>query len=235
MDSHAEYSAEPDESLSEEQLRYLAPYGPCQRLIRRGYFAANRLLVRLSFRLHVTGRDRLPETAPLILAPSHTSSLDPFVLAAALPFQVMRRCRWAAAGTAVRKNAIRKIGNRLGGSVPVARDGSALTVGAAILERGLHLIWFPEGRRTRDGNLQELKPGIGMLATAHQVPVVPIRILGAYEAMPPGKRFPRIGRRIEVRIGEALTAEPPPGEATSEEAAERFCGRLHAALSALGE
>ena len=65
-------------------------------------------------------------------------------------------------------------------------------------------IVFPEGARTLDGSLQPAQPGIGLIIAKTLAPVVPIRVFGAFEAMP------RNGSRIQmtpikVKIGRPLT------------------------------
>jgi 1-acyl-sn-glycerol-3-phosphate acyltransferase len=71
------------------------------------------------------------------------------------------------------------------------------------LQRGHSLIWFPEGQRGRDDQLQPLRPGIGLLLSAEPVPVVPIWIEGSDQVLPIGRLFPRRGV-IRIRIGEAI-------------------------------
>ena len=53
---------------------------------------------------------------------------------------------------------------------------------------------FPEGGRTPDGRLQPFKLGAFRLAVAHDTPVLPVTIAGAWEAWPPGRMLPRRGR-----------------------------------------
>src|SRR5262249_2699248 len=52
-------------------------------------------------------------------------------------------------------------------------------------------ILFPEGTRTRDGQMGAFKPGIGMMVAGTNIPVVPCWIEGAFEALPSDKRLPR--------------------------------------------
>jgi long-chain acyl-CoA synthetase len=91
--------------------------------------------------------------------------------------------------------------------VPVADDATALAPAFKILERGDKLIWFPEGARSLDGELQAFKPGIGGILTRCDVPVVPVFIEGAHAAFPASKTMPRLRARVVVRIGSPETAE----------------------------
>ena len=66
---------------------------------------------------------------------------------------------------------------------------SILKLGEA-LKQGKNLVIFPEGRRTNTGELGDFKKTFAILSKELQVPVVPVCIRGAYEALPRSKRFP---------------------------------------------
>ena len=61
---------------------------------------------------------------------------------------------------------------------------------ASVLKRGQNLIIFPEGTRTRTGFVGEFKKTFAILATELNIPIVPVRISGAYEAWPRSKKLP---------------------------------------------
>ncbi len=82
-------------------------------------------------------------------------------------------------------------------------DMSALKNVIRLLRAGETTIVFPEGARTLDGNLQPAQPGIGLIIAKTMVPVVPMRVFGAYEAMPPGSSRVR-AHPITVKIGAPL-------------------------------
>ena len=93
------------------------------------------------------------------------------------------------------------------------------------MDRGYHVLVFPEGRRSRDGRLQAFEPGIGLLAQESQVPVQPIFVEGLKRM--PGEKWPSRGT-VTVRLGEPLTMEPG-------EEPQSFTRRLEAAMTALGD
>ena len=64
---------------------------------------------------------------------------------------------------------------------------------ARALEKGKNLVIFPEGIRTRTGEMQPFKKFFSILSREFHVPVVPLAIRGAYELMPYGKLLPRRG------------------------------------------
>jgi long-chain acyl-CoA synthetase len=74
------------------------------------------------------------------------------------------------------------------------------------VDRGYNILVFPEGRHTTTGELLPFRPGIGILANALQLPVVPMRIDGLFELKQAGRKFAR-PRRITVRIGVPVTFE----------------------------
>jgi long-chain acyl-CoA synthetase len=179
----------------------MAPPGWAGRSARAVLYGLNRASVQLLFHPQVTGREHLPDNGPFILAPNHASSLDPFVLSTALGYRRVRQTCWAGRRGALLENPVRKWVNRLAHAIPIQRNVSALAVGAAALNRGRILVWFPEGHRSDDGRLQPFKRGVGVLLDHFPVSAVPAYIHGAYEAMPRNARLPHSLRKISVAFG----------------------------------
>ena len=80
------------------------------------------------------------------------------------------------------------------------------------LDRGMHVMVFPEGTRSAAGELARFRPGIGMLVKQAQAPVLPVAIRGLGELKAHGRGWFRSGR-IEVRVGEPLRFELDASEA----------------------
>jgi len=76
---------------------------------------------------------------------------------------------------------------------------------------GLSPIVFPEGTRTRDGRLAELKAGVFQLAISAGIPIQPVALFGTYERMPRGASYPRYGGEIVMRVGEVIPTEGMKG------------------------
>jgi long-chain acyl-CoA synthetase len=93
------------------------------------------------------------------------------------------------------------------------------------MDRGYHVLVFPEGRRSRDGRLQAFEPGIGLLAQESEVPVQPIFVRGLKRLK--GEKWPDRGT-VTVRLGKPLVMEPG-------EEPQSFARRLEAAMAALEE
>lgn len=79
---------------------------------------------------------------------------------------------------------------------------------AAVLKRGQNLVIFPEGTRTKTGYVGDFKKTFAILATELNVPIIPVRISGAYEAWPRSKKLPR-PKHVKV---EYLTPIMPQAE-----------------------
>ncbi len=199
--------AQSEASLTDLQRRWLRPRSAFATMAYALLYIVNWLAVRLLFRMSVEGRNRLPSTGPFIIAPNHASPLDPPILAASLPLTMLQQTFWAGKKQVVLRNPLRRMLSWLTRVVPIDDNGSALGPGVTVLKRGHSLVWFPEGRRSLDGKLQKFKQGIAHLLVRCDVPVFPVFIQGAYAAFPSGARFPRLGTRVVVRIGPALSAE----------------------------
>jgi alkyldihydroxyacetonephosphate synthase len=90
-------------------------------------------------------------------------------------------------------------------SYPVDRtsgSGSGAGLSTALLDQGVPLLIFPEGTRSRTGEPGRFKAGAASLARTSRIPVVPVAIVGAHQAMPVGTFWPRWGRRpVRVVVG----------------------------------
>jgi long-chain acyl-CoA synthetase len=94
------------------------------------------------------------------------------------------------------------------------------------LDRGYNVLVFPEGRRTLNGELQPFQTGISLLAQESHTQVVPIALVGLWEAAQ-RKGFSRLRPPgLEVRIGKPLQQQPNESHA-------EFSERLHDAVAQL--
>jgi len=148
------------------------------------------------------GVENLPEH-PYIIAANHTSYLDAFVIGAAMPDSVFKRMHFVGFEGYFR-GAVMRYFARLAHVIPIDPDANlsrALMLSAYCLRSGNSLCIFPEGGRSMDGVTGEFKKGIGILSMKLGVPVVPVYIGGAHEALPKGARwFRRLGP-VSVSFG----------------------------------
>jgi len=200
------------------------------RLIQLGIHALGSCFLRLSIR----GLEKLPERGPYILCPNHQSYIDPLLLASLLPWSIARRLYFLAYSSYV----VGPLSSRLASfanTLPVDCEGHlrrSMRTAAAVLRSGGVLGIFPEGGRTADGGLGELRGGPAMLAVELGVPLVPVRCDGLWEAWPRYRRLPRPGR-VSLSVGDPLTPERAPGE-TSWQAHARVTAELRQAILGLG-
>ncbi|HET7030819.1 MAG TPA: lysophospholipid acyltransferase family protein [Candidatus Limnocylindrales bacterium] len=178
----------------------------------------------------VVGREHLEGIQPpFIVCPNHTSHLDVSTLRLALGPRLRRRLAAAAADDYffAHHHRFRSFIAAWLGGVAFRRGVSPESIAGVgrLLTAGWGVILFPEGTRSRSGSLAPFKPGIGLLAIRTGVPIVPVRIVGLHDVLPPGRVRPRRAQ-VEVRFGEPLRARPG-------EEARAFAGRLEAAVRAL--
>ncbi len=169
-----------------------------------------RVLFSTYFRWRYFNPERVPINGPVILASNHASYLDPPLVGSPLP----RALSFLARDTLFRFPGIGAL-LRSWNSIPVDRDGG----GAAglrrileVLESGKGIIIFPEGTRTRDGQLQRARSGVGLIILKSGAPVIPVRVFGTYEAYGRHCRLPR-PRPVAVKYGRPLHFESVRTEA----------------------
>jgi long-chain acyl-CoA synthetase len=71
---------------------------------------------------------------------------------------------------------------------------------AKVVKQGKKILIFPEGTRTRSGNLGEFKKTYTILSTELNIPIVPVAISGAFEAMSSGARKIKPGEKITIEF-----------------------------------
>jgi len=172
-------------------------------LIRFLTFVA-RFLARSITRIRIEGDlDAIPRQGAVLVAANHASNADPVVIGAFLTQALDRRVNWLGKKELFDVPVLGWLA-RNGGIHPVDRgaaDLEAFKLAKRILDAGHLLAVFPEGTRSPTGRLQRAKDGIALLALRTGAPIVPIGIVDADLAWPKGRRLPRLGRRITVRIG----------------------------------
>jgi len=75
------------------------------------------------------------------------------------------------------------------------------------LKGGDIVVIYPEGTRSRNGQLQKGKLGIAKIFLETGVPILPMGIRGTFDILPPGRVFPRIKKNVEINIGRPLYFE----------------------------
>jgi len=166
----------------------------------QGFFST---LLAAIYGLRATGRRNIPDTGPLLLVSNHLSNLDVLVLGILLdrPLNYVARSTlffWPL-GPFIRSL----------GAFPINRDGMGAEGFKEILRRiraGGIVTLFPEGTRTPDGELGELKAGIARLVLKAKVPIIPAAIVGTFEAWPKSRPFPGV-HPLCVHFGPPIPVE----------------------------
>ncbi|MFQ5984043.1 MAG: AMP-binding protein [Alphaproteobacteria bacterium] len=214
---------------------WLAPPGPGLRAFGFALYLLNRALIRGLFGLKVEGLDRLPEPdGPLLLASNHTSDLDTFAVAAALPWRQTRRIHWGGDAQRMFSGRSRRLVARAARVFPVddRTPGASLAVGVEVLRRGKLLVWFPEEWRSPDGRLQPFLPGVGRLVKETGAVAVPAVIRGTFEALPRGRRLPRL-RPLRIIFGAPLEPQALEASGRGQSAEAKIAHALQAAVASL--
>jgi 1-acyl-sn-glycerol-3-phosphate acyltransferase len=119
--------------------------------------------------------------------------------------------------------------------LPIERDGSDIGGLKSVireLRSGRRILLFPEGTRSADGGLQSGEPGIGFIILKAGVPVQPVRIFGAHEALPRGATFPRLSR-IRLVVGHPLEFGSAEAPGKSRELYQEISDRVMREIAAL--
>jgi 1-acyl-sn-glycerol-3-phosphate acyltransferase len=195
-------------------------YTPLYR-VERGIFVAT---LWTWFRPKVTGKEHVPETGPVILAPVHRSFAD-FAFAA---FCTHRKLFFMTKDEMWKNKALGKLLLSVG-AFPVHResaDREALQRAEEVLRKDSVLVLFPEGTRRAGPVIEDLMEGAAFLSARTGAPIVPIGIGGSDLAMPKGSTIPK-PRTIQVVIGPAIPPPPRTGGGRVSRSA------VHAATEAL--
>lgn len=165
--------------------------------------------------------------APVILVANHSSHMDTPVILRALPRSWRQRTAvLAAADYFYRNRIVATAVSLVFNTVPIARGGGGLDKEATshlslLLRQRWNLLLYPEGTRSRSGEMGRLRSGAARLAAEHGLSIIPIYVKGTRDAMPPGKLWPnlrhtRLGLRrhaVEVRFGAPIPPATSPAEA----------------------
>ncbi len=158
-------------------------------------------------------------TPPVIFVANHSSHLDTPTILRAIPRKWRNRTAVAAAAdyfykTRWKANGVALLFN----TVPLGRKGGGLGNGATdhvdrLIAQRWNLLMFPEGTRSRDGEIGKVRSGAAVIAAQHGIDIVPIYVSGTHDAMPPGQNWPKrkpgrpFSRRhqVEVRFGQPIS------------------------------
>ncbi|WP_124054341.1 lysophospholipid acyltransferase family protein [Arcanobacterium ihumii] len=194
--------------------------------------AVTRPVVKTFVKPHVEGDENVDGlSGAYIVVGNHSSHLDAPMVFSLLPQHMTENlAAGAAADYFYRRKVISKLTSVFFNTYPIERKGkvSGPHTGAAagmtgrLLRDGIPILIFPEGTRSRDGELGEFKTGAAALSMKIDVPIVPLALEGGHDAMPVGNVLPNLGHPdVALYIGK-------PMKARDGESPEEFMARVRA-------
>lgn len=187
-----------------------------------------KVLFRSQFTLmgwKIQGAENMPAEGPVILAINHQSIWDPLVAASSLPRQVSFMAKEELFSIPILGTIFLKLG-----AFPVKRgqgDMNAIRQSLGILKEGRVLGLFPEGTRSKDGEIQKGLPGMVLLMEKSKAAVVPIKVLGTRKLLTKG------WGNIAVVVGKPMTAEMLKAPVGVENRREWMADRIMQAMQEL--
>ena len=152
-------------------------------------------------RLQTIDIENIPKQGGVILAPNHPSDLDSFILGIA----ITRQLHTMGKEELFRRRFAGFIFRKLN-AFPVKRgeiDRESIRIAIGVLKDGHVIDMYPEGTVSKDGFLQEPRLGTAFIALQAKVPVLPAAIIGTFDVMSKGQRFPR-PHKVVIKFGRPL-------------------------------
>lgn len=193
-----------------KKTRVIADRYPLRRgLVGHLGFWLGMTATRLMIKLNAEGKDNLPKNTPYVLAANHETYVDGMWIAAYLPPRHFHLMSCIAAKDLEDKHGLLgRLIVRVGRAIAVDRFGSpirGLIIAKKKVDEGNILLVHPEGTRSSDGHLGQMKDGAAYIAMKSNVPLVPVFVDGGYEVFNrhmkrPQPRDPVTGKRHKVII-----------------------------------
>lgn len=171
-----------------------------------------KLLLKLSFTFFIKikkeGTEKIDKKGPVLFVGNHQSFLDGFIVCQALPNNILDNTYFFAKVDHFKKGFMKFMGdnsNIILVDINKNLIGSLQMLGKALIS-GKNIVIFPEGTRTRNGEMGRFKKFFAILAKELNIPVVPFVIDGAYEAYPPSSKYPKSGN-VKIKFLEKIYPE----------------------------
>jgi len=185
-----------------------------------------KLFFRIYNSLGIRGRIQIPAKGPYILAPNHQSFVDGPVVLSGLTWRQIQTCYFFATEQHVKSKFRRALADKNNTIImEQAHLKESIQKLAEVLKSGKNIVIFPEGSRTHDGDLGDFKLSFAILSKELNVPIVPVCIRGAYDALPRHRKF-LFPRHIEVHY-------LPPILPTSDITYQQLADKVKQAIAAV--
>lgn len=153
------------------------------------------LYVKPVYRMNVIGKENVPKQGPVIICSNHISNWDPLVVGITCPRNIYFMAKEELFTNKIIGVLLRKVH-----AFPIKRgmkDRNALRTALEILKGGNTLGLFPEGTRSKNGEVGEGLSGVGFFALRSDAKVTPCAIIGPYQK----------GKRLKVVYGKPINME----------------------------
>jgi 1-acyl-sn-glycerol-3-phosphate acyltransferase len=178
----------------------------------------------LAYRVRYYGRENIPANGGVLVVSNHQSHFDPPLVGMGVP----RRMNYLARDTLFRFAPLGWLIHSVD-AIPIDREGvglSGIKESLRRLKRGEMLMVFPEGTRSRDGEIARFRPGFTALAVRSGASILPAAVEGSFAAWPRERKWPGPGR-IGVQYGPPI----PPEEIRGRDERDQLELRHHPAMA----
>jgi long-chain acyl-CoA synthetase len=163
---------------------------------------------KIYFKFKSVGHNELPE-GPAIIAPNHQSFFDALFVTASMKRKTIKETFFYAKRKHVKSRFFRFLAGKNNIIVMDLNNDLKESIQklAEVLKMGKKIMIFPEGTRSKTGELGEFKKTFAILSKELNVPVIPVAISGAYDALPAGKHFPKLFAKVQVNYLSAINPQ----------------------------
>lgn len=166
----------------------------CVRVVFKGYFKLFHCHKTYGLEHFIKGR--------AIIAPNHASFLDPPIISLSWPEEISFLARKSLFDRFLLGSLISRLN-----AYPVSgthQDRASIKLICQLLENDQKVVIFPEGIRSSDGSIAEVKSGVSMIALRCDCPIIPAYIVGSYDIWSRHSLFPKIGGRTACVFGSPI-------------------------------
>ena len=185
-----------------------------------------RIFFYIVFRTRVYGRENIPAEGAVILAANHASNIDPPLMASLMDRPVSYMAKIELFENPIFGAAIRRCH-----AFPVKRgesDRGAIKAAVTVLKEERVLGLFPEGTRSKTGELQKAEAGVALIAAMTGAPIVPVAILNTHRIFANGGLLPQ----LRIMYGQPISFQ---GDRKSKEALDAFSAEIMAHIARMKE
>jgi len=196
-------------------------YDECARRWSKGMLRAAGIEARL------VGWEKISPHGPVVYVSNHQSWFDIFLLAGLIPTQMRFVSKQELATIPILGRAMRAAGHIFIDRENRQKAFGAYDEAAKAIRQGMSAVVFPEGTRSRTGEIQPFKKGPFVLAIAAQVPVIPTYCMGTFTLLPKGTM------RLTPHPVAAVFGDPIPTEGMTYDDRERLMRETRRAIERL--